>query len=105
MDEAAGTWQLGASPSPYLLFTRDEWAKLRADTELTLTVEDLRKLRSNHDPLNLDEVIEIYLPLSRMLALYVAATQGLYKATQRFLGATGGICQAAVGQRKFWVHA
>ena len=75
------------APSPYRHFTRDQWARLRADTELTLTIDDLRKLQSLHDPISLDEVIAIYLPLSRLLALYVAATQGLFKATQRFLGA------------------
>ncbi len=97
MDDTAGKWQLGEAPSPYLLFTRDEWAQLRADTELTLTIDDLRKLQSNHDPINLDEVIAIYLPLSRLLALYVAATQGLFKATQRFLGAKGGKVPYIIG--------
>jgi len=76
-----------ATASPFLHFTRDEWAQLRADTPLTLNIDDLRKLQSNHDPISIDEVIAIYLPLSRLLALYVAATQGLFKATQRFLGA------------------
>ena len=71
--------------SPFRRFTRDEWAQLRADTQLTLTIDDLRKLQSTHDPISLDEVVAIYLPLSRLLALYVAATQGLFKATQRFL--------------------
>ena len=78
------------APSPYRHFTRDEWAQLRADTELTLTIDDLRKLQSLHDPISIEEVIAIYLPLSRLLALYVAATQGLFKATQRFLGAEDG---------------
>jgi len=73
--------------SPYRHFTRSEWASLRADTPLTLTIDDLARLRSLHVPISLEEVIEIYLPLSRLLALYVAATQGLFKATQRFLGA------------------
>ena len=73
--------------APHRHFTRDQWADLRADTPLTLTIEDLRKLQSTNDPISLDEVIAIYLPLSRLLALYVAATQGLFKATQRFLGA------------------
>ena len=76
-----------ALESPFRRFTRDEWAQLRADTQLTLTIDDLRKLQSTHDPISLDEVVAIYLPLSRLLALYVAATQGLFKATQRFLGA------------------
>jgi type I pantothenate kinase len=83
--------------SPFRRFTRDEWAQLRADTQLTLTIEDLRKLQSMHDPISLEEVIAIYLPLSRLLALYVAATQGLFKATQRFLGANDGKVPYIIG--------
>src|SRR5271163_119547 len=83
--------------SPFRRFSRSEWAKLRADTELTLTIDDLRKLQSNHDPISIDEVIAIYLPLSRLLALYVAATQGLFKATQRFLGADDGKVPYIIG--------
>src|SRR3984885_7510589 len=83
--------------SPYHRFTRSEWAVLRADTPLTLTLDDLTKLQSLHDPISLEEVVAIYLPLSRLLALYVAATQGLYKATQRFLDAEGGKVPYIVG--------
>ncbi len=83
--------------SPFRRFTRDEWAKLRADTQLTLTIEDLRKLQSMHEPISLEEVEAIYLPLSRLLALYVAATQGLFKATQRFLGADDGKVPYVIG--------
>jgi type I pantothenate kinase len=71
--------------SPYRVFTRDQWARLRADTPLTLSADDLTRLQSLNDPISLEEVIAIYLPLSRLLSLYVAATQGLFKATQRFL--------------------
>ncbi|MFC0284494.1 type I pantothenate kinase [Camelimonas abortus] len=71
--------------SPFREFTRAEWARLRADTPLTLTGEEVVRLQSLNDPVSLEEVIEIYLPLSRLLSLYVAATQGLFKATQRFL--------------------
>ena len=73
--------------SPYHRFTRAQWASLRADTPLTLSVDDIAKLQSLNDPISVEEVAAIYLPLSRLLALYVAATQGLFKATQRFLGA------------------
>ncbi len=73
--------------APHRHFTREAWAALRADTPLTLTVDDLARLRSTNDPISIEEVVAIYLPLSRLLALYVAATQGLFKATQRFLGA------------------
>src|SRR6202453_5161165 len=86
-----------AIASAFRRFTRDEWAQLRADTQLTLTIEDLRKLQSMHDPISLEEVIAIYLPLSRLLALYVAATQGLFKATQRFLGANDGKVPYIIG--------
>ena len=87
----------GATLSPYRHFTRAEWASLRADTPLTLTLEDLARLKSLDDPISLEEVIEIYLPLSRLLALYVAATQGLFKATQRFLGAEDGKVPYIIG--------
>ena len=87
----------GMIGSPYHHFTRDEWAALRADTPLTLTVDDLRKLRATNDPISIDEVVAIYLPLSRLLALYVAATQGLFKATQRFLGAEDGKVPYIIG--------
>ena len=87
----------GLAGSPYHHFTREAWAELRADTPLTLTLDDLRKLRATNDPISLDEVIAIYLPLSRLLALYVAATQGLFKATQRFLGAGDGKVPYIVG--------
>jgi type I pantothenate kinase len=95
MDERAAS--PAATLSPYHRFTRDEWAALRADTPLTLSMEDLTRLRSLNDPISLDEVVAIYLPLSRLLALYVAATQGLYKATQRFLGAEGGKVPYIIG--------
>ncbi|KLK93860.1 pantothenate kinase [Microvirga vignae] len=71
--------------SPYRTFSRDEWAKLRADAPMTLTADEVMRLQSLNDPISLDEVAAIYLPLSRLLSLYVAATQGLFKATQRFL--------------------
>ena len=56
-----------------------------------------RELRSLNDPISLEEVVAIYLPLSRLLALYVAATQGLFKATQRFLGAEDGKMPYIIG--------
>jgi type I pantothenate kinase len=93
MDERAADPDI----SPYHLFSRAQWAELRADTPLTLSSDDLARLRSINEPITLEEVIEIYLPLSRLLALYVAATQGLFKATQRFLGADDGKMPYIVG--------
>ena len=72
--------------SPYVSFGRDEWARLRADTPLTLSESDLDELRGLNERVSLDEVVEIYPPLSRLLNLYVAATQDLYRATNTFLG-------------------
>ncbi len=96
MDQrVTGTAEEGVSP--YRGFSRDEWAALRADTPLTLTVEDLFKLQSVNDPISLEEVVAIYLPLSRLLSLYVAATQGLFKATQRFLLAEDGKVPYVIG--------
>ncbi|MFN0120417.1 MAG: type I pantothenate kinase [Blastocatellia bacterium] len=74
--------------SPYLEFDRPEWSRLRATTPLTLTEEDLAELRGINESISLDEVEEIYLPLSRLLNLYVGATQNLHKASQTFLNST-----------------
>ena len=71
--------------SPFRRFSRDEWSALRADTPMTLTQQDLDELRGLNDRIDLAEVEAIYLPLSRLLNLYVAATQGLFRATNNFL--------------------
>ena len=83
--------------SPHRVFTRAEWARLRADTPQPLTADELAKLKSLNDPIELDEVVEIYLPLSRLLSLYVAATQGLYRATRTFLGTQDGLTPFIIG--------
>ncbi len=85
------------SLSPHRVFTRAEWAGLRADTPLTLTEEDLSRLHSINEPISLDDVVEIYLPLSRLLSLYVRATQGLYEATRTFLGSLDGKTPYVIG--------
>jgi len=72
--------------SPYIEFTRDNWAKLRAATPLTLSEQDLEELHGIIEFVSLEEVSEIYLPLSRLLNLYVAAAQDLYRVTDTFLG-------------------
>ena len=74
------------SPNLYLDFTHEAWGRLRADTPLTLSEVDLTQLRGLNERVSLAEVVEIYLPLSRLLNLYVAATQELYRATATFLG-------------------
>jgi type I pantothenate kinase len=72
--------------SPYRIFSRAEWAAKRNDTPMTLTSDEVTRLRSLHDRLDIAEVEEIYLPLSRLLSFYVAATQRLFLAQQNFLG-------------------
>src|ERR671916_661841 len=74
------------SISPYTSFSRDEWAGLRADVPLTLSEADLSRLRGLNEYVSLDEVAEIYLPLSRLLNLHVAAAQELHRVSDRFLG-------------------
>ena len=70
----------------YLSFDRDQWATLRAATPLTLSETDLESLRGINERIDLDEVRAVYLPLTRLLNLYVAATQNLHKASAAFLG-------------------
>jgi len=72
--------------SRYQLFSRSEWARLRAATPLTLSQGDLDQLRGINEHIDLDEVAEVYLPLSRLLNLYVGATQNLQQVTELFLG-------------------
>ena len=72
--------------SPYRTFSRAEWATLRDDMPMTLTPDEVTRLRSLHDRLDMSEVEEIYLPLSRLLSMYVAAAQRLFRAQERFLG-------------------
>lgn len=71
--------------SPYKIFSRQEWASLREDTPMTLRPAEVATLRSMHDRLDMAEVEEIYLPLSRLLSMYVAESQRLFRVQQKFL--------------------
>ncbi len=71
--------------SPYHIFNRREWARLRADTPMTLVPRDLEHLSGLMEHLSMDEVEQIYLPMSRLLNLYVAAAQELHTVTSKFL--------------------
>ena len=70
----------------YIPFSRDEWADLRAATPLTIREKDLEALRGINESIDLDEVAAVYLPLTRLLNLYVSATQNLHKVSATFLG-------------------
>ena len=70
----------------YLTFDREQWAVLRAQTPLTLTEKELEAMRGINDRIDLEEVATVYLPLTRLLNLYVAATQNLHRVSATFLG-------------------
>ena len=74
-----------ASFSPYHFFTSKQWAKFRADTPMTLTADEVKRLRSMGDPIDLDEVRRIYLSLSRLLSAHVESSQLLFEQRNRFL--------------------
>jgi len=76
----------GVEVSRFIEFSRAQWARLRATTPLPLSEAQLRGLVGLNDPMSLDEVADIYLPLSRLLNLYVGAIQTLHEATATFLG-------------------
>jgi type I pantothenate kinase len=83
--------------SPYLDFDRASWAGLRAATPLTLSESDLAELQGINERVSLREVEAIYLPLSRLLNLHVAATQMLHKATDTFLGSLPAATPYVIG--------
>jgi len=71
--------------SPYAMYSRAEWARLRADTPMTLSEAELENLSGLTERVSTEEVVDIYLPLSRLLNLYVEASQGLHGETENFL--------------------
>ncbi len=79
-----------ADGEPYLLFDRPQWAALRANTPLTLSQRDLTVLRSINEDVSLDEVVQAYLPLSRLLNLHVSAARNLASVKDAFLGRPAG---------------
>jgi type I pantothenate kinase len=70
----------------YRHFSRREWANLRSSTQLEMTEQELERLISFNDALSLDEAYDVYLPLTRLLHLYVHAVQDLHRRTDAFLG-------------------
>ncbi len=72
--------------SPYRVFNAAEWEMLRQGAALNLSAAELNSLRGLGETIDLDEVEQIYLPVSRLLSLYVEAKQGLFGATNAFLG-------------------
>ncbi|MEL6092832.1 type I pantothenate kinase [Plesiomonas shigelloides] len=75
--------------TPFVSFERQEWADLRDAIPLTLTESDLARLKGINDELSLDEVIEIYLPLSRLLNFYIRSNLRRQSVLDQFLGREG----------------
>ncbi|WP_055587186.1 type I pantothenate kinase [Streptacidiphilus griseoplanus] len=76
------------SPTPYVDLDRAEWSALRDRTPLPLTAAEVERLRGLGDAMDLDEVADVYLPLSRLLNLYIHATRELRGALGTFLGSS-----------------
>lgn len=83
--------------SRFVEFSRAQWARLRASTPLPLSEAQLSGLVGLNERVSLDEVADVYLPLSRLLNLYVGATQALHGATETFLGSTGPRAPFVIG--------
>jgi type I pantothenate kinase len=77
--------------SPYRFFSAEDWARFRADTPLTLTADEVRRLSSLYDPIDLDEVRRIYLSLSRLLSAHVEASQTLFRQRKEFLNVNDAV--------------
>ncbi|WP_214108764.1 type I pantothenate kinase [Acrocarpospora catenulata] len=73
----------------YVEFSRAQWRELRKNTPLTLTEAELTELRGVDDPIDLDEVTEIYLPLTRLLNLHFTGARQRGAAVSTFLGDDG----------------
>jgi len=76
-----------AAASPFVDFDRTSWARLGENVPLPLIADELARIRSVGDEVDLDEVREVYLPLSRLLTLHVQESGRLYRAYRTFLGA------------------
>jgi type I pantothenate kinase len=83
--------------SPYTIYSREEWAALRADTPMPLNQAELDNLSSLTERVSTDEVVDVYLPLSRLLNLYVESTQELHGSTTNFLRKTDGKMPFIIG--------
>jgi type I pantothenate kinase len=76
----------GTEFSAYVVFNRDEWASLRNNTPLTLSQEQLSALQGVLEQVSLDDVAQIYLPLSRLLNLHFRSARTLSGVKDEFLG-------------------
>lgn len=89
--------ELGNTLSPFVEISRSDWAALGNATELPLTEAEITQIRGLGDFLDLKEVTDVYLPLSRLLNLYVAESQKLHRVTSDFLGERAGRTPFIIG--------
>jgi type I pantothenate kinase len=87
MWRAVASVPVAPARSGYVDLPREQWATLRDATPLTLSEEELRELVGLNEPVSLDEVADVYLPLSRLLSLHVEAARERHRLTAEFLGA------------------
>ncbi|MDO4681326.1 MAG: type I pantothenate kinase [Lautropia sp.] len=83
--------------SAYEAFSRAEWAQLRSSTPLTLSEDDLKALRGVNEQISLQDVVEVYLPLSRLLNLHFRSAQALSGVRDDFLGRLVGVRPYVIG--------
>lgn len=76
--------------TPHRVFDKKTWADLRVGQPLPLSLHDLRKLRSLNDPISLEEVEQIYMPISRLLSFHVEAAKTLYERRMKFFNLPPG---------------
>lgn len=81
-----GEAQTKAALSPFVVISRQDWAELGRSTQQPLTEAEIHQIRGLGDVLDMQEVAEVYLPLSRLLNLYVSETQSLHHSTSKFFG-------------------
>ncbi len=79
----------GIGFEPYQVFSMHEWAVLRDGEPMTLSEKDIDRLHALNDPISLSEAENVYLPLTRLLSLYVEAIQDLHQASNAFLSSKG----------------
>ncbi len=72
-------------PSPYVELDRDDWARLRDQHPMHLDAADIERLRGLGERLDMAEVEQVYLPISRLLSFYEQATARLHQVTTDFL--------------------
>jgi len=76
---------MNATLTPYLSFDRQQWAELRDAVPMTLTEDDIERLRGLNEHLSMDEVRDVYLPLSRLLNLYIKSRKSRTEVLDEFL--------------------